>query len=733
MRSEDQRPSLISRLLSPDFTFSAGLIFLVVGALSGQLRWWSDDGPIIAAAFRYVVLLAVPILAYSIYRARRINKSLSLDPGGFAVGLIIIFFSGWLDNNFSLLHGAAIRGELLLLSCLTALFMPRARVVLVYSAAILAPILLIWSFSQISAGRLIFSDDHSVMIYRLNLLKQNFPNIPHYNPLWNAGLDARDFFATGILNVFFFFYPLIRFFPVEHVYNIIVALTVFALLPLSAYSATRLLGQSTLAAAITSLLALSSNLLWYRWVLKYGTIGFIFSSCLLPLVVALFYRFVFRSNRVSRRETAALVVSSCLMLLWSPTALFLAPLAIILASQARRVFARRHAWITAILIAALTMPWLAVFVTVSGVSSFVTAPTTVSQVELKEARDASIARALKGSKALLAPSSVVEALRDIGSKANPLLVVFALPGVLLLSSRSARVVVGLLALWLVLLGTVGNALKPQLELDRALVVLGLLLSIPSAVAIEALLKRQALGFSHIILPSIVSGYLFAGIFASANVIFNRSVENYSYAEEIVSQLPDAITRFGGDGRSVFPGFILHEFNNAHIAPVALMTGHPMVASSPFHNLWWYTELVPREFLARGENAIEEYFELLNTSSVIVHEPRWRNYFNTRPDIYTLKWRYLNFSLFTRKRLKASYIYEGQAEIKSQDSHSLTLLVESPRVVIKFNYFAFLESSGCSLHPYAVANSQISLIELRDCKPGEIVTIDAVPAWRRVIK
>jgi len=732
MINQNSSVTISPRIFSPQLILSFAIIFLIVGALAGQLRVWSDDGFVVAAAFRYVALLALPLLFYAFYRFRAEDRPISLDTGGFALGLFLIFFSNWLENRFSLLGGAAIRGEVLVLTIAATLLVPRARITLIYCAAVLAPILMIWSFSHVAAGRVIFSDDHSVMIYRLNLLKQNFPNIPHYNPLWNAGLDARDFFATGILNVYFFFYPLIQFFPVDHVYNIIVGLCAFALLPLSIYGATRLIGHGSLAAAIASLVAVCSNLLWYRWVLKYGALGFVFSACVLPLVVALFYRFAFRSEPARRSETFLLVISSCLMLFWSPTALFLAPLAIVLALQARRVFARKDAWITAILVAALTLPWVAVFVSVSGVSSFVTAPAVTSQVELKDQREASIARALKGGKALLDPSSVVSSIREFGSEASPLLIVFGLPGLILLASRSARIVFCVLMLWLLLLGTIGNAIKPQLELDRALIVLGLLLSIPTAVAIESLIKKPIDRCYQSVLPSIACGFLLSSVFATCNVISNRSVENYSFAEEIVSLLPDAITRFGGDGRTVFPGFILHEFNNAHIAPIALMTGHPIVASSPFHNLWWYTELVPKEFLARGEEGIEQYFELMNTSSIVTHEPRWRSYFIARPDVYTLKWRHQSFSLFSRNRSQASYILDGNAEIKSQNSHSLSLLVESPRVVIKFNYFQFLRASSCSIHPHSIEGTKISLIELRDCTPGTTVTIEAVPAWKRVL-
>lgn len=733
MLSDKQTATSSTGLLSPAFLLSIGLVFLLIGGLAGQLRLWTDDGVILAAAFRYVALIALPIIVYAYMWSRRSGRPLALDPGGFAFGLVLIFFSGWLDNDFALLHGAAIRGELILLSLLPALLWPRARSALIYCVAFITPVLLIWCFAQVAAGRLIFSDDHAVMIYRLTLLKQNFPSIPHYNPLWNAGIDARDFFATGILNVYLFFYPLIRFFSVYQIYNIIVALTAFALLPLSTYSATRLLGQNSKAAAIASLLALSSNLLWYRWVLKYGAMGFVFSACMLPLVVALFYRFTFRTDAASRRETALFIAASCLMLLWSPTALFLAPLAVFLLLRAKKVFARRDAWITCALVAALTLPWVAVFISVSGVSSFVSTAAVSSQVELKEPREASITRALKGGKALLGVTSLVGAIREAASKANPLLIVFCLPGLAILSKRSAALMLSALVLWLLLLGTVGNALKPQLELDRAFVVLGLLLTIPSAVAIETFLRAPRVRFLQYVMPSIVCGYLFSGIFATSNIIYNRSAENYSFTEEIFAQLPAAISQYGGEGRSVFPGFILHEFNAAHVAPVALMTGHPMVASSPFHNLWWYTELVPGEFLERGEDGIEEYFDLMNASSVIVHEPRWRNYFTSRPDRYTLKWRFVNFSLFSRKQQNATYFLEGQGRILNQDSRSVSLIVESSRVVVKFNYFPFLRSSSCTLQPFPIAGTKLMFIELGNCTPGETVTIKSDAAWRRVLR
>jgi tetratricopeptide (TPR) repeat protein len=67
------------------------------------------------------------------------------------------------------------------------------------------------SASLIAPGGLLFSDDHPSFFYRLSQLHDFFPHIPFYNPMWNGGVEAREFFPSGSLGIYLLFAPLLHF------------------------------------------------------------------------------------------------------------------------------------------------------------------------------------------------------------------------------------------------------------------------------------------------------------------------------------------------------------------------------------------------------------------------------------------------------------------------------------------------------------------------------------------
>ena len=88
-----------------------------------------------------------------------------------------------------------------------------------------------FTFLSLTQNELLFTDDHPSFLFRLMQLKEFFPGIPFYNPLWNAGVEAREFFPSGILNVFFLFSPLIYSFDLATHYNQGVAILLFMVVP----------------------------------------------------------------------------------------------------------------------------------------------------------------------------------------------------------------------------------------------------------------------------------------------------------------------------------------------------------------------------------------------------------------------------------------------------------------------------------------------------------------------
>jgi len=242
----------------------AGLLTLL-GLSGGSWYIWSATAPAIIPSGKYVFAVAVTLGAVGLVGLRR-RPTLHdfAHPGIWSLGLVAVFFSSWLCRPYSFFQGPDFRRELAVATIVAGalLFVSWRRVVI--ALPIVTTIWSVWTFLEQSGGSILFVDDHAMFIFRLNLLKENFPSIPFWSPLWNAGIDARDFFATGALNAFVLASPLVYLFPVESVYNIIIAGILFVLVPTSSYLAARVLNAERVVASLAAVLAMSSSLFWYN-------------------------------------------------------------------------------------------------------------------------------------------------------------------------------------------------------------------------------------------------------------------------------------------------------------------------------------------------------------------------------------------------------------------------------------------------------------------------------------
>lgn len=123
------------------------------------------------------------LLTFSLLLAKGKYKELKIQPEIFGASLLLTFISNWMCRGYSFLQAPAIRGEFILGALLT-IFVLKKRIVNVFSLATpIAIIIMASSFLTTIGSNMIFTDDHSSFYYRLMLLKENFPNIPFYNPL----------------------------------------------------------------------------------------------------------------------------------------------------------------------------------------------------------------------------------------------------------------------------------------------------------------------------------------------------------------------------------------------------------------------------------------------------------------------------------------------------------------------------------------------------------------------
>ncbi|RMD83842.1 MAG: hypothetical protein D6808_08025 [Candidatus Dadabacteria bacterium] len=719
-----------------DHIFSAAISITIFALLMGTAYLWEHPGVLLFSSSKYPTLV-FGCIALMLWITSKPKPKLT--PIGFSVGVAAVFLSDWMCRSYNLFQGPSIRGELFIGAFLGWwLILQQNRKIFIWFL-FFAIFLLLHNFFSEADGRVLFGDDHATFLYRLRLLKDNFPSIPFYYPLWNRGVDARDFFATGALNVYLFFSPLIHIFNIHFIYNAIIATIIFLILPTSVFASARLTGSNFLQASLAAILSLSTSLTWYEWALRFGTVGFVFSAALVPINAILLIDLLSSPIEFTYRKAIFLTISFTLMLFWSASGLIFLPLAIAALFSARKFFKTRPVLLFMVLTLALNLLWVPLFLKVSQVGNFLfseseqypKSPTHAHQYADDTPPPKPFSQPpkqlYKSVKKIASPKEILLSLRKLSGLSNPLIIFLCIPGFIFIKRR-LRLWFIALSIWLLICGAVLAPLKPQLELDRMLVVLLLILCIPTAYSIEELFSNSKKALSTA-LASLVASYVLISPFSISALLRNRTLIQYYFKLPIVDELADAIAKNSGNGRTIFAGFVLQELSSGHFAPLSYLTGKPLVASHFVHKYWWYHDVIPPEYLKRKDNGIEDFFDLNNVSLVVSHDEKWRKYFSARPNLYTMVWSKGIFTLFKRKA-KSSYFLSGKGEIIDQQNNKILLRLDSKSAVIKFNYFPFLTSPQCKLSPYQVDKTMV-FIRISHCVHKQAIVIKSVSPFKRL--
>ena len=718
---------------------SFGILLLILASVSEMVYLWEEPFLKIIWARRFFLIPAFLCLSISVILNRFNFKDLKFDYFIFTLGLLYFFLTNWLYNNYGLIQAPATRSIILFFSLISAVILIKVkRVNFNWS---LITIVSIFSFIIIfliqADGRIIFSDDHSTFLHRLMLLKDNFPNIPIYDPFWNGGYDQRYFFATGVLNLYFLVYPLIKFFNPADVYNYCVVFVVFVLPPLSLYLSSKVLKLSSDVAWIASLLSLATGYYWYKWCLQYGTLGFVIATILLPLNLVLFSKFLNTKDKFSLIYSMIFVITFSLMLFWSLSGIVFVPLILVGIYKIfkENLLAKNNCILISVLLLIINLPWVLSFWSISNVNKFLAQENVlVSDISSQTISDSRVNKFRHKKKEFNLEEAINDARIEF-SRFNPILIIFFIPGIFLLAKEYRFAFIST-SMWLLFLGTIMVKIKPQLELDRMLVMLFMLACIPSALSLNkvfafSFLKFNFKSFVKICLVSLTIGFLIASQFSVATIIRNRTTNNYYFKSDFSEKLENSLASYSNSNfRALFSGCVIHEIDGGHIAPIPQLAKMPVVVSSPVHNLWWYKQIFPIEYLNRGDEGKEEYLDLYNAGIVFAHEENWKSYFLSLPE----KYKYIKdidaFSLFERINYTSSYFYKGDGKVLEQKNSSVKLQLATNEAVIKFNYFDFLESDFCKLEEYKISES-VKFIKIKDCQEGQILTIKSKPIWKRI--
>jgi len=712
---------------------------------------------------RIFFLLVSLLVLGGITGGRRIHPIL---PVVFFITLTAWFILNAGISPFSWFTGDARRGEILLGGVIAVFFIfkstqpvSRAAVLALFGCAIMIPV---FSFFNFIDGKLLISDDHASFFYRLLLLREQLPAIPFYNTDWNAGSDARDFFATGALNVYPLFSVLSRVTTLIQSYNLTASWIAFLLVPLTTFWASKIFTKCTNISVIAAVISAGSGLIWYRWSLVYGTLGFCTSAALFSLVIALTWRALNEPSALHSGKALLIFIAIwTLFLLWPGSMFMVAPVVCyaalhftrnLLAVHWRATFNnQRRLLLASAVILCINLPWMLLFAKVSKVASFVavTKVTQQSQAVLNQEvlkqdaqnQDKKFLLGARGVAGEMSFKSAAKKLREQVGSTNPLIPILLIPGLLLALPSARRLLSGSIA-YCVIVGTVIAPLKPHLELERLVLCGVLLAAIPTAVAMAHLFSRlraaKALHFFHprrvalTALSIVPLGMLVISPFVAASVASNRSILKFFVAEQIWDGVLGAFRSFGNDnGRILFSGFLLHELDGGHAAPIPALTGVSSVASSQFHNMWSYRQVFPKSYLARGDAGINDYLDTLNIGAVFAHEKQWRDYFANKPDTFELVRNIGRFAFYKRRNFTSNYVLSGSASAVSIKRNQIILTPQTSELVLKFNYLPFLDASGCAIKGIEVA-PEITLIKLFECTPGQTVTIKSVSSLKRLI-
>lgn len=587
------------------------------------------------------------------------------------------------------------------------------------SAVLLLQLFLAMIFFESLNGRMLFSDDHPSFLYRFQMLRHHFPYVPFYNAGWNAGYIAREFFPSGILNVAFLSLPFLllpgwdTFALGSLYYNLVLIWMYVLIIPWGIYASSRVFSFSVRTSSLAAILSLAPSMIFFEWLLKYGTLGFVASAGLAPLAIALSYRLALDERQPGWRDVLFLLVIGSLSLCWSLTFLALLPVTLLALLYRKTVFQRnRRKFIVlfVLLFVLCNASWIYLFFKESRVASFLSTNTlpgstdTTFHRELEDEDGAAAADATSVERTAPSPlRSSLLAFRAQVVKVNPVLIFLWIPGLLWVRNRRVAVVLGMSIGWLLIVSAFGESLKPQLELRRFILPASYLMAILAAETSVQLLDRyfrqsvEAVGLLRrgvsMLAAAVLCGMIALTPLTATQAYANRSDERFKAAPKYFEELADAIKTYGGSGRNFILGFILHDFgatdyqfqDGGHVAPLVSYSGQPMYAFDYYHYRWSSVDPIPLQFRTRGAEGIEEFLDLMNVTSVITFRREWADYCQAHPERYKQVEMFNRFRLFTRVGPQSGYFQSGKGSLEVLPD-SLRVTAASDEVGLKFRYY-----------------------------------------------
>ncbi len=539
-------------------------------------------------------------------------------------------------------------------------------------------------------GQLVYIYDHPSFAFRLWALGQSLPRAIYYNPLWNAGDISTYAVTSGSIPLGIVFWPLWKWLDVSLVYTPVMALSFIILLPLGVVIALRCLRYNWWNACLVGLLALGTCRVFFLHLLRFGTIGFLFSSVFFLPAMALTYRLVWR-RRVSVRVGLAAVLCWAIVLSW-PGAIWVCPAALAaVAGSVRRLDGRRV--VRAVALAALT--------------ALILLPLFLSIV-----RHANVARFMAMTSGELSRGGYVAAwqegvtrLATLVRGVHPLLLILGMVGWWGMPRGSAKVwSVGWI--YFIMLAAWGDAWKPQIIFERFVIHASLLACIPAAYWLGRLGAMQSR--LRPLAVCTAACLALAGVWNTGQFYANRSPESYRLLSPPMQELIEWIrTETPPNGRIAFMGATLHGYGAGQVALLPVLCEREMMACDYYafspHKVGY--DFPPRQWRCDGE-AIADYWALNGVTHVVTYHRKWKAFLRSRPKTYHEEAGFMQTSLemsVFSTGVEASRLQQGKGRVASRiNGLTLTWEGDGRDAVLRYLWYPELRADGATVYPVSVA-------------------------------
>lgn len=522
------------------------------------------------------------------------------------------YFIGWLPNVGRGLMNlrARLPWLVLLTAALTPFLFARRRRLggFLFGLLIAGQLAAFYTLLQNTGGAALYNDDHPSFLFRLWEFARTFPQYLNYNPWWNGGLVNAYCTTSGTGALGLPLFPLWSRFPVHEAYTPGLGLVYIVAMPLLVAAALRIMGQNRTAAACAGLMALGVSRHFFLWLLHYGTVCAPLVASFTLMVAACLYR-VFWLDRREKWLGAVLAVSVLMLLQWPPGGLMALPIGLTC------LLAWRH-W---------SWPKIRFLLVWGGLVVLL----SFRQILVILLKGGTVVAHVMGDSPAPEPVAWVEMLREGFhflvahlQEGHPILLVFGLAGLWVLSSRSLRRWFGPPLLCFVLITGWGPILKPNLELGRMAIPMMFLAVGPAAAGCARLLRetdwRLAPARAALIVLLGLGAWNVTKIYANKTRAPYRCLPDsiHAFADRLRDEVPEG-------GRVMFAGPMVHHFGRGHVAYLPVLTGREMMAVDYYHFPVTYVnyEYPPAGFNKSVEQ-VQEFIRLYNVTHVVTWHDRW---------------------------------------------------------------------------------------------------------------